>query len=527
MLSQVVADFVIVGAGSAGCVLAESLSTRHSVVVLEAGGPDRALEIAVPAAFSKLFKTEFDWDFSTEPEPGAHGRSLYLPRGKMIGGSSSMNAMLYIRGRPSDYEGWAEAGADEWGWEAVLETFKAMESNSWGASEFHGDSGPVRVEDIRFPNPLSRRFVEAAMSVGIPANRDFNGSVQEGAGLFQVTQKRGRRWSAADAFLKPSLERPTLDVISNAHATRVLFEGRRARGVEYVRDGHPEHVEAECEVILAAGAFGSPQLLQLSGVGDPAHLRDIGVEVVVDNHQVGANLHDHPVIGLMYDSLRPGTLDDAENALEKLRWLLFRSGRLTSPVSEACVFVRSSDAVAEPDLQFHFGPASFDDHGMEPYQGHAFTFGPVLVNPRSRGWVRARSSDSLVPPVIQTNLLTEQADIEALLHGLKLGREIASQTPLDDYRGAEIYPGPEVVSEESMLDFLRDRVELLYHPVGTCRMGSDDDAVVDPRLRVRGVEGLRIADASAMPIAPSGNTNAPTMMVAARGAEMILEDVAG
>lgn len=527
MLSQVVADFVIIGAGSAGCVLAEALSSRHSVVVLEAGGTDRAMEIAVPAAFSRLFKTEFDWDFSSDAEPGANGRSLYLPRGKMIGGSSSMNAMLYVRGRPSDYDGWADAGADGWDWESALKTFKAMESNTRGANEFHGDSGPVLVDDIRFPNTLSRHFVEAAIALGIPANRDFNGPTQEGAGLFQVTQKRGRRWSAADAFLKPSMGRPTLQVVANAHATRILIENGRARGVEYSREGQVERLEAEAEVIVAAGAFGSPQLLQLSGIGDPGHLEDIGVEPIMGSPQVGANLHDHPVIGLMYDSLRPGTLDDAENAVEKLRWLLFRRGRLTSPVAEAGAFVRSSDAVTEPDLQFHFGPASFDDHGMEPYPGHAFTFGPVLVNPRSRGWVRARSVDPLVPPSIQTNGLTEQEDIDALLAGLELGREIAAQSPLDEFRGVEIYPGIEVNTRESLLEFIRDRVEFLYHPVGTCRMGSDDEAVVDPRLRVRGVDGLRVADASVMPTTPSGNTNAPTMMVAARAAAMILEDSRG
>lgn len=527
MLSHVVADYVVVGAGSAGCVLADALSARNSVTLLEAGGSDRALEVAVPAAFSRLFKSELDWDLSSEPEPGANDRSLYLPRGKMLGGSSSMNAMLYIRGRPSDYDGWEESGATGWGWRSALQTFKAMESNSRGADEFHGDSGPVRVEDIRYPNPLSRCFIEAAMELGIPANRDFNGPRQEGVGLFQVNQRRGRRWSAADAFLKPALERPTLEVVQHAHATRVLFDGPRAVGVEYLREGRVEIARAEREVILAAGAYGSPHLLQLSGVGDPDHLAAIGLDVVCAISEVGANLQDHPVAGLMYDSIRPGTLDDAENPIEKLRWLLFRGGRLTSPVSEACIFVRSSDAVEEPDLQFHFGPASFDDHGMAPYDGHAFTFGPVLINPRSRGWVRTVSADPLRPPAIRTNCLTNQEDIIALANGLDLGREIAAQSALDEFRGVEVYPGPEVTRREEMIEFIRNRVELLYHPAGTCRMGSDDAAVVDPRLRVNGVERLRVVDASVMPTVVSGNTNAPTMMIAARGAEMILEDGQG
>jgi choline dehydrogenase len=525
-VSHVVADYVIVGAGSAGCVLAEALSARHAVTLLEAGGSDRSPEVAVPAAFPRLFRSKLDWDLWSEPEPGAHGRSLYLPRGKMIGGSSSMNATLYIRGRPSDFDGWAKAGATGWEWDSVFETFKSMESNSRGASDYHGATGPICVEDIRFPNRLSRRFVEAAMTAGIPANHDFNGPTQEGAGLFQVTQKRGRRWSAADAFLRPALDRPTLKVIQNAHATRILFSGNRAIGVEFLHQGTLERVEAGREVILAAGVFGSPHLLQLSGVGDANHLIEIGVDVRAESVDVGANLQDHPVVGVMYDSLHRGTLDDAENTIERLRWLLLRRGRLTSPVAEACVFVRSSEEIGEPDLQFHFGPAGFDDHGMKPYDGHAFTFGPVLINPKSRGWVRARSGDPAAPPAIQTNCLTAAEDIEAMLRGLELAREIAAQSPLDPYRGVEIHPGPEVDTREEMMAFIRRRVELLYHPAGTCRMGSDDGAVVDPGLRVNGVEGLRVVDASIMPAVVSGNTNAPTMMIAARAAEMVLEDAA-
>lgn len=515
------ADYVIVGAGSAGCVLAEALSARHSVVVLEAGGGKLPFEVSIPAAFSKLFKTAVDWDLATEPEPGAAGRPLYLPRGKMVGGSSSMNAMLYIRGRATDFEGWETQGATGWGWETVLETFKAMESNSRGASDFHGIHGPMRVEDLRHISLLSRRFVDAALAAGIPANSDFNGASQVGAGFFQVTQRNGRRWSAADAFLRPALRRPTLDLRTDARVTRLLIDRGRATGVEYVRDGQRVTVEASEGVILSAGAFGSPHILQLSGIGDPSHLSSIGVEPVVRSPAVGANLHDHPTVAVIHESTKPDTLDDAENAFELAKWLLFRRGKLASPVAEACAFVKSDGALAEPDLQFHFGPVNFDNHGLEPYEGHAFTFGPVLVNPRSRGSVRARSADPTDPPEIRVNALTEQADLDALVRGVEIARTIASRRPFDDYRGPELKPGRDVRTAGEVETFVRENVELLYHPVGTCRMGSDDRAVVGPDMKVNGVDSLWVADASVMPTVTSGNTNAATMMIASRAAELI------
>ncbi|MGB8361309.1 MAG: FAD-dependent oxidoreductase [Acidimicrobiia bacterium] len=517
-------DYVIIGAGSAGCVLADRLSASHSVVLLEAGGSDRAMEVAIPAAFSKLFKTERDWDFSTDPEPGADDRSLYLPRGKMLGGSSSMNAMLYIRGRPSDYDGWAEAGAVGWDWASVLPVFTEMEANSRGADEFHGESGQVLVDDLRVVNPLSRAFVAAAMQAGIAANADFNGAVQEGTGFFQVTQRRGRRWSAADAFLRPAMSRPTLEVVTDALVTRVLIEGGRATGVEYVKEGRTELVSARAEVVVAAGAYGSPQLLQLSGIGDPEHLRRIGIEPVVESRSVGENLQDHPVTMVMYDTPFEGSLDDADSLPELARWLVGRRGRLTSPGAEACAFVRSGPDVDEPDLQFHFGPVCFSEHGMSDFAGHAYTFGPVLVSPRSRGHVQTRSADPTLPPAILTNSLSDPADLEALVSGLELAREIGAQSAFDPYRGTELSPGPDVSTRDELIAYVRQRLELLYHPAGTCRMGSDDGAVVDPRLKVRGVDGLRVVDASVMPTVVSGNTNASTMMIAARGAELILAD---
>ena len=515
------ADYVIVGAGSAGCVLAESLSARHSVVVLEAGGGKLPLEVSIPAAFSKLFKTPVDWDLATEPEPGAAGRSLYLPRGKMVGGSSSMNAMLYMRGRPSDYDAWEAQGATGWGWEDVLSVFRAMESNSRGEDEFHGSRGPMRVEDLRYISPLSRRFVDAALAAGIPANSDFNGARQLGAGFFQVTQRNGRRWSAADAFLRPALRRPTLDLQTDALVTRLLIDRGRATGVEFIQDGEQLTVEAEAGVILTAGAFGSPHTLQISGIGDPTHLSSIGVQPLVESPDVGANLQDHPTVAVIHESTRPDTLDDAENAVELIRWLLFRRGKLASPVAEACAFVKSDGSLPEPDLQFHFGPVNFDEHGLQPYEGHAFTFGPVLVNPRSRGSVRARSADPTETPEIRVNALTEQADADALVRGVGIGRDIASRSPFDDYRGPELKPGGDVRTATEVEAFVRENVELLYHPVGTCRMGSDDRAVVGPDLKVNGVDSLWVADASVMPSVTSGNTNAPTMMIASLAAELI------
>lgn len=515
-------DYVVVGAGSAGCVLADALSTRHSVTLIEAGPRRLPVNVSIPAAFSKLFRTRLDWDLSSEPEVHAANRRLYLPRGRMLGGSSSMNAMLYIRGRPSDYDGWESSGAIGWGWDSVLPLFREMESNSRGADEFHGDSGPLRVEDIREIRPLSRRFVEAAIAAGLPANRDFNGVTQLGSGFFQVTQRRGRRWSAVDAFLRPALARPTLELRPEARATRVLLEDGRAVGVEYIQDGQTCVVEAEAGVIVSAGAFGSPHLLQLSGVGDPDHLRSISVDPLVENPQVGRNLHDHPVAAVIYQSTLNDTLDEAENPVELIRWLLFRRGKLTSPVAEACAFVASSPQRSEPDLQFHFGPVNFDKHGLEPYDGHAFTFGPVLVNPKSRGSVLADSPDPLRAPRIRVNCLAAQDDVDALVRGVEITRDIADQEAFDPHRGRELKPGAALRSRQDLETFVRQNVELLYHPVGTCRMGSDDLAVVDPELRVNGVVGLWVADASVMPTVTSGNTNAPTMMIAARAARMIL-----
>ena len=515
-------DFIIIGAGSAGCVMAEGLSSRHSVLLIEAGGSDRGSEVAIPAAFSKLFKSDRDWNYHSEPEPTAAGRELYLPRGKMLGGSSSMNAMIYIKGRASDYDSWEAAGAIGWAWSDVSPVFKAMESNSRGESSHHGVDGPVRVEDLRSPNSFSRRFVEAALEVGIKANSDFNGESQEGVGFYQVTQKRGRRWSAADAFLRPAMDRPTLTVVTRATVSRVMLEKGAAVGVEYVKDGQTQSARCAGEVILAAGAFGSPQILQLSGIGDPDHLGSIGVNTVMANPNVGKHMQDHVVVGVLHHSTMGGTLDDAENVLELTRWLAFRRGRLTSNVAEAGAFVRSSSELHEPDLQFHFGPVNFDNHGMGPGGGPAYSLGSALINPLARGSVMASSDNPLDPPSIRGNYLAESSDVAALVRGVGISREIHAAKAFDEVRGEEMLPGSEIQGPEAIEEFIRNRAEAFYHPVGTCRMGPADSSVVDAELRVHGIEGLRVADASVMPGITSGNINAPTLMIGARAVEMIL-----
>lgn len=517
-------DFVVVGAGSAGCVIANRLSASARVLLLEAGGSDRAPEVRIPAAFSKLFKTARDWDFETGPEPGADGRRLYLPRGRMIGGSSSMNAMIYIRGRSSDYDRWELMGATGWSWQNVYPHFLAVEDNSRGPSPFHATGGELRVEDLRAPSSFTRRFVEAAIEVGIGANPDFNGTHQAGVGLFQVTQRRGRRWSAADAFLYPVIHRPTLTVVEDALVDKVLLRGNRAVGVSYLARGRSRQARAAEAVILAAGSIGSPAILQRSGIGDPRDLAAAGIAVHTDLPAVGRNLQDHPVILLMHRSTRPGTLDDAETVPNLARYLLARRGPLTSNVGEAGAFVASGSGSADPDIQFHFGPVHFADHGLGDFDGHAYTTGPLLLNPASRGWVRVRSNDPTLKPEIVGNALTEPEDIVPLLAGLEIGREILAASAFDEVRGEEVWPGEKVKTVTQLRQFVRRRVELLYHPCGTCRIGSPTEGVVDPELQVHGVEGLRVADASVMPTIPSGNINAPTVMIGTRASEMILRD---
>ncbi len=517
-------DYVIVGAGSAGCVLANRLSAHPDVTVLliEAGGSDKHLNVDAPAAFSKLFKTERDWHYHTQPEPCAGNRQLFMPRGKMLGGSSSMNAMIYIRGHRGDYDGWAESGCAGWGYDDVLPYFLKSEHNERGADEFHATDGPLNVADLRSPNELSLAFVEAAASLGHPRNRDFNGPTQEGFGLYQVTQKKGSRWSTAKAYLRPAMARPNLTVVTNAFAHKVVFEADRAVGVGYEVDGSIETARAVREVILSGGALGSPHLLMLSGIGPADHLREHGIDVVVDNANVGEHLQDHPAVMNIFEVSAPLSLHHAEKPARLAEYLLKRTGMLSSNIGEAGGFIHSRDGLDAPDIQFHFGPAYFNRHGFEVHHTDAMTLGPTLVAPKSRGRIRLRSADPHIHPDIVTMALDHPDDMAAMLAGFKIGREIAGAGPFDRLRAHELHPGSDVATDAELTDYIRNHVELLYHPSCSARMGADPvDSVVDPELRVHGTEGLRVVDTSVMPTVVRGNTNAPTIMIAEKAADLI------
>jgi choline dehydrogenase len=519
-------DYIIAGAGSAGCVLANRLSAdpRVRVLLLEAGGPDRKLEIRVPAAFYKLFRTRYDWGYFADAQPELGGRKLFIPRGHTTGGSSSINAMIYMRGNRRDYDEWARVAGPEWSYDAVLPWFRKSEGQQRQSADrtYHGTDGPLTVSDLRVVNVLTERFVEAAAAKGIPRNDDFNGPSQEGAGIVQVTQRNGARCSAADAFLRPIRGRSNLVVETNARATRIRFDGRVATGIDYLSVGRLKQANATREVIISGGAINSPQLLMLSGIGDPAQLREHGIAVVSESPDVGANLQDHPVIGVSYACRTPVSLDTAERLSNMLRWLVMRSGPLTSNVAEGGAFTTVEPGADAPDVQFHFAPAWFVEHGFVRPAGSGFTLGPTLLTPRSRGHVRLASSDPLTAARIDGNYLSDASDVERLVAAVRLARTIAATAPFDEFRGAEAQPGAAAQSDRELSDFVRQNVEMLYHPVGTCRMGSDARSVVDPQLRVRGVEALRVIDASIMPSVTRGNTNAPTIMIAERGADMLL-----
>ena len=524
-------DYVIVGAGSAGCVLANRLSEDPStrVLLIEAGGKDRSPNIKIPAAFPNQFHTKLDWDYATEPEPHVDHRPLYVPRGKGLGGSSSMNAMLYVRGRPLDYDGWAAQGAPGWSYADVLPYFKRSEDNARGASEFHGAGGPIRVSEQRSPRPMDRRLLEACAAAGIPRIADYNGPEQDGASMFQVTQRNGRRWSAADGFLRPALKRPNLEVRTKATVLGLELDGNRVAGVRLPRGRRGEQViRAEREVVLCAGAIGSPQLLLLSGIGPADELTQLGVPVRHQLRGVGRNLQDHPFVTVIWEVSDRRTLYGADKPKPMAEWVLRRSGPLSSTVAEVVAFVRTRGGLPAADIQFHMGAAYFDDHGAEQYDGHCMVIAPVLVSPQARGQVWLRSTDPTDKPRIITNSLGSPDDLASMLAGMRLAREIAHQSPLKETIVKELKPGADALDDEELAADLRRRLMLIYHPVGTCRMSNTDpNAVVDSQLRVHGLEGLRVADASIMPIIPGGNTNAPTMMIAERAADLIRGRLAG
>ncbi len=521
-------DYVIVGAGSAGCVLANRLSERGDlrVLLLEAGGRDLNPFIHMPAGLSKLVgNTRINWNHETEPEPHLNGRRLYWPRGRVLGGSSSINAMCYVRGDARDYDEWASFGLEEWSYRHVLPYFRKAEYQQRGASSYHGAAGPLGVSELRHRNPLSGVFLAATGELGYAVNDDFNGAHQQGFGFYQVTQREGRRSSTAVAYLHPVRSRPNLVVRTGALTRSIVIEGGRAVGVQYEAGGRLARVHARREVLLAAGAIGSPQILMCSGVGPPSALESVGVPVRVPLDSVGQNLHDHIDYCTLQKSTQPVTYDfgAVREALEGLRYLFTRSGPGSSNIAEAGGFLRSSLARDErADVQFHFVPAQLDDHGRNRMPGHGYTLHACNLRPRSRGHIALRSGSTADPPRIHANYLSDPDDLPVLVEAVKISREIFAARAFDAFRGAEVYPGEHVRSDAEIAAAIRAKAETVYHPVGTCRMGVDAESVVDPRLRVRGVEALRVIDASVMPKIIGGNTNAPTIMIAEKAADWLL-----
>ena len=515
-------DYVIVGAGAAGCVLANRLSADGaSVCLLESGGSDRHLGVRAPAAFPTLFQTARDWNLLSEPEPGLHGRRWYLPRGRMIGGSSSMNAMFYVRGHRSDFDRWVEDfGAAGWSYDEVLPLFKRSEHNEEIRDDYHGATGELNVTRKRWLSRYWQPFIDAADAAGSPRIDDYNGAVMEGASLLQITTRKGRRHSAAEAFLKPIRKRRNLTVETDAHARRIVIENGRAVGVEHSKG----RARAGREVILAAGAYGSPQLLMLSGIGPADHLRGHGLEVVVDNPNVGRHLQEHPM-AFMNWRVTGDTLDDAADPKYLLPWLLGGRGKLSSNIAEAVVHWRSDPSLPAPDFQIVQAPVYFWEHGFRKTGAPAVTIGASYLAPQSRGAVTLRSADPSDHPRILNNALTSAGEVDAMLRALELIREIASRPPLCDALEEELNPSADLRTREDLTQWLRATCEHEYHPSCTCRIGSPDAGVIDAELRVHGVEGLRVADASVQPRIVSGNTQAVTIMIAERCSDLVLARV--
>lgn len=525
-------DYIIIGGGSAGCVLADKLSAcgNYDVLLLEAGRKDSSPLVKTPLGIVELIKRKaHNWLLESEPESSQNNRKIFNPRGKVLGGSSSINAMLYIRGQKEDYNHWVELGNEGWSYDEVLPYFKATQNQERGESEYHGVGGPLNVADVRSKLSACQDFIKAALQAGYKTNDDFNGAEQEGIGFLQVTQKNGQRHSSADAFLTPNLHRENLTVITHAQVRRVIIDHHTAKGVEAVVDGRDQTFIATKETILSAGAFHSPQILMLSGVGEKAVLKQHNIKVHHDLPGVGKNLQEH-VDALVvskykrHDVLAYRPIAGLHFIKGALNYLFKRHGVLASPVSEAGGFIKSDEALKRPDLQIHCIPAAMDDHGRnnKMLMNYGMAMHTCLLRPKSRGSVTLHNNNIDSPPKIQLNMLSHPDDMEIMVKGVKICREIYKQSALAEHKGDELIPGDHCQSDEEIKEFLRNKANNIYHPVGTCKMGSDELAVVNSQLRVHGIDKLRVVDASIMPTVVSGNTNAPTIMIAAKAADLIL-----
>jgi len=527
-------DYIIVGAGSAGCVLANRLSAnrRNSVLLLEAGPRDDYLWIHIPIGYGKtMFHPVYNWGFYTEPDPGMNGRKIYWPAGRGLGGSSSINGLIFIRGQREDYDAWRDAGNPGWGYRDVFPYFIQSENNQRGASDYHGAGGPLSVSDIAGKHELMEAFIEAAGKLGVPRNHDFNGESQEGVGYFQLTTAKGWRCSTATGYLRDAIKRDNLGIQTLADATKIVFEGTRATGVRYRVPGKELEARAGKSVILCAGALQSPKLLQLSGVGPAPLLAEHGIPVVRELPGVGENLQDHLQLRVLFKCSKPITTNDDlasvwRSAKMGMEWLFRRSGPLAIGINQGGLFTRVLPESKTPDIQFHFATLSAELAGAKPHPWPGFTMSVCQLRPSSRGRVTITSADPLQAPAMQPNYLSTDLDRRTAIASVRFARRIAETAPMRDYVTEEYRPGNAAQSDDEILEFARNYGATIFHPTGTCRMGRDAMSVVDHRLRVRGVEGLRVVDASIMPTLVSGNTNAPVIMIAEKAAAMILEDAA-